>query len=251
MRNRIALLFGLIICLASAAALSAEDPIQADEPQTTLSAPLSPDHVERPTVPLDPSAGASVEPRQTLSAIPGLRRGALIGVPSRALFLAHLYVTESGVAKPTDRAIMVHVLDDRRAALSEHLGRPVGLVEAADRYSGGMLRRPLALRTGRLKWILALDGSDRRPVDFPNSWDWSAYNADFVDVLSDARAHLEGKRPPDPCDGLAGFWGGRGRLATTTDAPRGSMEPIVCHPDQVLRTYSTRRTRTRFLYRSG
>jgi hypothetical protein len=165
--------------------------------------------------------------------------------PSKALFIARLYVVESDVHRPIDRAIMVHILDDRREVLRELWGRPISLVEAADLYSSGTLRLRPRGRFGRLRWILEVDDSGVRPEAFPARWSWERFSAGFEEVLVEAAGHIAGERPPDPCEDLAGSWGGGRGLELTSDRPRASMERIVCHEDQILRTYSTARTRRR------
>lgn len=177
----------------------------------------------------------------------GRRRGPVAMGPSvpGEVLLARLFTVESGVDHPIDRAIMVHVLDDRRAAMSEFWGRPVSLLEAAERYSRDRLRRAPRDAPERIRWILAMDGTGRKPSSFPDRLRWSTQRDGFAALVIEARGYLSGERPPDPCRGAAGYWGGSRGLELTSDQPRGSMRRIVCHRDQILRTYSTARTRRR------
>lgn len=163
-----------------------------------------------------------------------------------ARLLAKLYFVEVEGPKLIDMAIMAHVLEDRRQVLESEWDRRVTLLEAIDGYSRGRLRLPPGTGPERYRWILALrPGLEEPPDAFPAGRSWPRTLASYQQVLEAARRHVAGELPPDPCDGRAGFWGGRGRLATTSDAPRGSMQPIQCHPDQLVRTYSTARTRRR------
>jgi len=240
---------GLLLAFAS----ELRDPtILPSERRPALKLDAKPDSARDASV--EPDVRDEAEP-QTIPAAAAMRRRyrgtALLPLPAAtaeatALFLAKLYFVEVEGPREPDLAIMAHVLAYRRKMMERSWDRPVSLLEAIDRYSGGRLRLPPGARSERYRWILSLTANiEEPPPGFPDGRSWPRTLASWRQTMQHARDHVAGELPPDPCRGQAGYWGGRGRLAETTDAPRGSMEPLVCHPDQILRTYSTARTRRR------
>lgn len=241
------------LLLIAAVAMGCADPIVPMHDKNVFEIRLEPETVvESETT---PSRQCCVIPVETIPASRATRRRyrgtPLLPLPpateaNTALFLAKLYFVEVEGPRPIDMAIMVHVLDYRQRALERRWDRPVSLLETIDLYSSGRLRLPPGRRPERYEWILELrPGIDAPPDAFPEGRSWERTAASWEETLAEARQHVRGHLPPDPCEGLAGYWGGRGRLAETTDAPRGTMRPIECHPDQLVRTYSTARTRRR------
>lgn len=109
-----------------------------------------------------------------------------------AVWLARLYVHESGFDSPGDRVAIYHSLANRR----RWLGAP-SLLAMMRRYSRPMF----ALDAPRQRWIRAFgaDGSvPRGAEDLSDAWKI---------VLEDARSHVE-RPPPNACDGDPEHWGG-------------------------------------------
>lgn len=217
-----------------------------DVPRETAQEPLSaPGDLERPIVPADPSPPAVPDPPKPAASIPadlaaGVRaRGPeLHWADGTDVWLGRLLIIEAGPHGKADHAVMWHVLHDRRARIAAYLGRPVTLLEAVHRYAGHRLASP---DTPRAQALVQLTDGGLRPPGVDEA-EWRGWPA----VLAGVRRWLGGSPPPDPCGGLAAFWGGRGRLAITSDAPRGSMEPLTCSEPTRIRVYSSAQTRAAY-----
>lgn len=118
--------------------------------------------------------------------------------PDTALWLARLYVSESGWDSPTDRAALFHALRNRQETLGES-----SLLSTMRRYS-----RPLfASDRPRRRWVQALREDGGAPRFWPRTLTWAPFADRWKAILDEARAHLESP-PPNPCDADIEHWGG-------------------------------------------
>ncbi len=139
-----------------------------------------------------------------------------------AVWLARLYISESGWSSPDDRAAIFHSISERQRTLREPT-----LLGAMRRYS-----RPLfESERDRRRWVQALRVDGGAPGAWPSSLAWGDFADPWKRILDEARGHLASS-PENPCDGWPEHWGGMGIAADRDRARRavesGAWRPLEC-----------------------
>lgn len=119
------------------------------------------------------------------------------------LWLARAMVSEAGWEETRDHVAIAYVLF-RRWIVAKREHPHISLTAVIKRYCAGFGN---TIPTARQRWVLTLRADGGRPAAWPNDIAWVDYKDRWLAVLNTVEQWRRGEHP-DPCNGLARYWGG-------------------------------------------